>query len=611
MVVEGGRNSRISFKYEKESLSLSNTENSESIPLLEQAMAKFDLNDERKDATTRTHKCQCESSQASANNRASTERELLTIITLAQMLKDSLAMQDLAAKFLAHTALITSLPLSKRRQPIRRPDGDERIRLQTFLAKFSKISSILISSGAWSDALKRGPFSCDVFDLVDGRLFEAVTVEGSKWRLPPDPRSTFECLASGLCALSGVHLEISTGLQITSSHANGIDSSTSDTISILPFSNPVFDKHLTSINLRVAPLRSSDRQSGRIFQEVSHWHNAKRRLNPKQALQTPASAKEKERSLKRDQRFMSEMQSYAASLTNAAGKALEPEIITPSDAKERKMPVVKESDATGQSNKKSQTNRKGAGKKAILENIAANKAVKDSESEGKVLAAWRVVRNNLESERSLQSKYHKIRNYLQDLPDQKRNILEAEVNLHLLVVLFDIYQTLRKRTDALSSREELFGVLSLLWNTARKIAMLDNLTTTIIASLKEIITALQLPDPGIPTVTSNRKLTCDPGLLMPRDDDIAIDLDDRDFQLLHCGSYMDRNLDSAPDSRVPFEPDGWQRQVLDDLDAQKSVFVVAPTSAGKTFISFYAMEKILRGNDDNVLGTCPKCPLKI
>lgn len=65
--------------------------------------------------------------------------------------------------------------------------------------------------------------------------------------------------------------------------------------------------------------------------------------------------------------------------------------------------------------------------------------------------------------------------------------------------------------------------------------------------------------------------------------------------------YMDRNLDSAPDPRVPFEPDGWQRKVLDELDAERSVFVVAPTSAGKTFISFYAMERILRANDDSVL----------
>jgi superfamily II RNA helicase len=65
---------------------------------------------------------------------------------------------------------------------------------------------------------------------------------------------------------------------------------------------------------------------------------------------------------------------------------------------------------------------------------------------------------------------------------------------------------------------------------------------------------------------------------------------------------MDRMLDAKPDARVSsFVPDGWQRDVLDQLDANKSVFVVAPTSAGKTFISFYAMEQVLRAGNDDVL----------
>ena len=31
------------------------------------------------------------------------------------------------------------------------------------------------------------------------------------------------------------------------------------------------------------------------------------------------------------------------------------------------------------------------------------------------------------------------------------------------------------------------------------------------------------------------------------------------------------------------------------------MFVVAPTSAGKTFIAFYAMEKVLKADDEGVL----------
>ncbi|KAJ3042307.1 hypothetical protein HDV00_007674 [Rhizophlyctis rosea] len=73
------------------------------------------------------------------------------------------------------------------------------------------------------------------------------------------------------------------------------------------------------------------------------------------------------------------------------------------------------------------------------------------------------------------------------------------------------------------------------------------------------------------------------------------------FQLLYGGPYMQRTLNSKPDPRVQFEPDLWQVKVLDILDKDESLIVCAPTSAGKTFIAFYAMEKILRQDNDGVI----------
>lgn len=75
----------------------------------------------------------------------------------------------------------------------------------------------------------------------------------------------------------------------------------------------------------------------------------------------------------------------------------------------------------------------------------------------------------------------------------------------------------------------------------------------------------------------------------------------REMQLEHAAPYMDRRFDSRQDKRVPFDPDGWQVKVLDSIDANNSLLVIAPTSAGKTFISFYAMKKILEESDDGVL----------
>ena len=69
------------------------------------------------------------------------------------------------------------------------------------------------------------------------------------------------------------------------------------------------------------------------------------------------------------------------------------------------------------------------------------------------------------------------------------------------------------------------------------------------------------------------------------------------FQLEWCGPWMLRNVDSAPDERITgFYPDRWQRDLLDVADANQSALIVAPTSAGKTFISYYVMKSVLAHN---------------
>ena len=67
------------------------------------------------------------------------------------------------------------------------------------------------------------------------------------------------------------------------------------------------------------------------------------------------------------------------------------------------------------------------------------------------------------------------------------------------------------------------------------------------------------------------------------------------FQLEHCGPYMIRGMGSRPDPRVSgFYPDEWQVKLLDIVDRRYSGLVVAPTSSGKTFVSYYCMKEILQ-----------------
>jgi hypothetical protein len=69
------------------------------------------------------------------------------------------------------------------------------------------------------------------------------------------------------------------------------------------------------------------------------------------------------------------------------------------------------------------------------------------------------------------------------------------------------------------------------------------------------------------------------------------------FQMRYAGPVMMRNVESAPDDRVSgFFPDKWQRDLLDIVDQKDSALVCAPTSSGKTFISYYAMKQVLLDN---------------
>jgi hypothetical protein len=86
------------------------------------------------------------------------------------------------------------------------------------------------------------------------------------------------------------------------------------------------------------------------------------------------------------------------------------------------------------------------------------------------------------------------------------------------------------------------------------------------------------------------------------DESCSIGMSWIDFQLLHLGPELERKLGSIPDNRVEgFMPDKWQTELFDSVDKHQSVLVVAPTSSGKTYASYYCMEKVLRESNDGVV----------
>ena len=305
-------------------------------------------------------------------------------------------------------------------------------------------------------------------------------------------------------------------------------------------------------------------KTARIFRELSHWHSHRRTTVRK----GPAAMTEKQAFLasRRNQFFMAEMRDYAGSLTNAQGGILKPETIFVQSSKDQK--------------------RKGNQYKLATRNMAAAaNEKKKNELREKQLRAWMNVRTDLDKESYLATRFMKVNEYLAGLSNDKRVLVQSETLTYSLSILVAIWRS----KCAAGKRNGLLHIVALIWDTVCRISKLkDGVTQGIAASVAKTVEGLRLPAVEL-DVRSSRKSE-----LLPQFVDLASgQMQGRgpgllpiEFQLVHVGPFFDRNMDSAPDPRVhDFEPDKWQRDVLDGIDAGQSLFVVAPTSAGKTFIS--------------------------
>ncbi|KAK5136723.1 hypothetical protein LTR08_002376 [Meristemomyces frigidus] len=552
------------------------------------------------------------------------ERQRLAVVAVSSILRDppqNLNREDLPAlcsAFLTHQAVLAHAPLSARRL-----DDDEGASgAQELLRALAGVSEAFLRSPDWQAAYDGASASpCDLVDYIDGRLYLQLS-HGSA-SLSGSAHENFVALSKAVKDISGEELPEVKGSPQAAKAPDGHAPDArkkQDEIAVLPFSNAVFDKHLEPVHLKIDESVADDQSysSHRIFQELTHWHNAKKPLIVKAPL-TRAEEKQVFWAAKRNQLFMAEMRTYAASLTNAVGKSLEPESIivgaakpsgkenpavagakgsSPADSEASDSAASKGKPASKKGGAGGKTAQKNAGKQAMLAGIAESKAKKEESAGGKVVSAWSVVCKNLQADSDPRSKFRRARDYLANLQNEFRETVGAEVELYILSCVLQYWIDACRREEQVERIE----VGALVWHLAGNITKSKGLTKTIVSNVELTVSTLGLPP--VPKVSTDgmgdRKLAF-MFALPARVESLAVNVPSKEFQLLHCGPYLQRDFDSKPDSRVEFNPDGWQRRVLDGIDANESVFVVAPTSAGKTFISFYAMRKVLEADDDGVL----------
>ncbi|KAL4797903.1 DEAD/DEAH box helicase [Aspergillus venezuelensis] len=496
-----------------------------------------------------------------------TQRDWVTILSLGKMFPSSIdSLESLlgARAMLLHTAILSECRLSERVVELKHHRFGEQ-----FLEEHaSKVVNVL-TSGLWGDIVKHTPAACNLSDCVDGRLFLEIlraleqTQNMESWSLTVQRK--FDLLV-------------------------GLVSKLFKVVRILSFNNNIVDAHLKPVSVATADFfeEAMSTTMSRTFQELTR-HNHKRLLNPMK--NTPLTDWQKSSFNKRDQVFMADIQRYAANLTNAVGGSLEPESVS---VKPRPEANHKLSKAIAQTHYKERTagasrlpsahkKNNQDGKLSVQEQAAEYQRLKQNQAVDSHFVSWQRMVMAFEKELDYCTRYTNARGYLSTLRPDKRSAIEAERcnNGH---------------------REASMHIVAFVWHYAQEIAKSKHgLTRQIAECVETTAKALNMPRLDM-SYTESQELSFKFAVLSINTGNAVIPLSPFEFQLIHAGPYMDRSMGSATDSRFhDFEPDKWQREVLDEIDARRSLFMVAPTSAGRTFISFYAMKQILEEDDDGVL----------
>lgn len=268
---------------------------------------------------------------------SSSQLDILSHSASIFLAQPSVASDPLAASFLfvylAHAALLETIPLAARAQllPTASP-GLEQYLETTFLPTLYKSVTASVDSLPEDDVVTSLDLDGRIFFLL---LIDALTSETSFSDLLGP---TFASVSDQWAALAQPAFDVSTLRTafptpvLAPAPTSGASSSET---TLLPFSHPIFDAHLTGVHVSTssAPTAgtttTSSLSADTIFLDSTPWHAAKPVLPTHLGGPPPVQldARERKKKDRRDQRYLAAMQKSAASLTGAMGASLKQQVI--------------------------------------------------------------------------------------------------------------------------------------------------------------------------------------------------------------------------------------------------------------------------------------------
>jgi hypothetical protein len=196
----------------------------------------------------------------------------------------------LASAFLLHSVVLKHITLSQRRLPLVTYDEDFEEVINEFLSNFSRVAKDVLEDQRWKDVMASDEIECDVVDLIDGRLFRVIVQvmcdRSFNGVIPSEAQGDWGVVSRIVRQIAGEELSLDGSTEPEYSKSTAIEKdfvATSENLSVLPFSSPVFDKHLECIHVTADTSVAYRLGSMKLYRETSHWHNHRKPLNPKQA----------------------------------------------------------------------------------------------------------------------------------------------------------------------------------------------------------------------------------------------------------------------------------------------------------------------------------------
>ncbi|KAJ6557124.1 hypothetical protein B0H10DRAFT_1967384 [Mycena sp. CBHHK59/15] len=385
---------------------------------------------------------------------------------------------------------------------------------------------------------------------------------------------------------------------------------------LLPFNHRMFNSILFPDTVEDkeedAPRESAARLDfGIPFSDTRHWHNSKSILPSHlggEDQQKVLTERQRQRQNRKNQRFMTTLQKNAATLTGALGASLQQIIIVSAKKQSNDSRVSK-------GRAEAEVHRLGKkGKPVVLTSAQKlRERIKQEKTASQDDSSYKWWRNELDSMARIESTNRQA-DKLKSLFRNKRSeesMIGLEMRLYSLDLTLIQWVEDPARESQLVRDEFSLSVMK----QVKAICDRKTLTPTAAGVIKAVLVSLGFAA-YVPYFHSDsidipdRPLTFTPTKLLkakaPQHKFMATKEHPVEWQLRLFGEYMDRSMDSALDSRVTFKPDAgkerfWIASTRTFLFWSSVSFIETPTSAGKTFISYYSMEKILRDSDDGVL----------